>query len=162
MAKYLTSNRVKNSQPAIEVCDNGAFACVPFEFTVEAALEVNDVIGLVKLPAENVGVDVLLDCPDLDTGGSPAIVLNVGLFENDGVDGGALPTAVDADAYIDASNVGQAGGLSRMDAVAGLSIAPHDTNERVVGLQVETAPQTGATGVTLRGWFQYRTAYDGK
>lgn len=163
MATYYTSNRVKNTQPAVEVSSADGLACVPFEFTVSTALIINDVIGLVKLPAECVVADVLVDFPDLDTGGSPAIVCNVGLYESDGVDGGAVPTLVDIDAYINASNAGQTGaGLVRMDSGAGIAIAPHATSERVVALHVETAPATGATAVTLRGWVQYRVGYDGK
>jgi len=144
-----------SDRPGINACQAGDVRVVPFEFTVNTALALNDVVKLAKLPARHVPVDCFIDCPDLDTGGAPAVVLDAGFWEDDDT-----PTVVDVNAMVAASTVGQAGGLLTPNVGTYLALAPVLT-DRVFGLLVNTAPATGATGVTLRGWFSYRPAsYD--
>lgn len=138
------STPIARNQPAKTIALAGI---VPtrVEFDLTAALVLNDTIDMVKLPAGHVPVDLILDTDDLDTGGAPAIVLHVGLRKADG-------TTDDPDAFIASSTVGQAGGMARLSAVAGLRIAAAD-EDRNVYITVATAPATGATtgkiGVTL-------------
>lgn len=127
---------------------------VPFSYTVSTALVVNDVIGLVKLPPHYVLKDSLVVFPDLDTNGTPTIITDLGVYLDDSVDG-SIPTVVDQDALNAASTLGQTGGMERMDESAGVLLAPTDT-DRLVCLKVTTAPATGATGVTIKGWVEYR------
>ena len=85
---------------------------------------------------------VMLTAPDLDTGGSPAIVLDVGY-------GGA------ANSMIDGSTIGQAGGTASSLAIGNAThgstaTAPVAfTADDTIDVTVATAPQTGATSGTL-------------
>jgi len=101
-------------------------------YNLTAALVVNDTIAMCTLPANHVIVDCILATDDLDTDGSPAIVLDVGVV------GG------DTDALIDGSTVAQAGGLARMSEVAGIRIA-QSTTDTSIGILTQVAPATGAT-----------------
>lgn len=115
-----------------------------FEFTVDTALAVDDVIELVKIPENGRVLDLALDVPDLDTGGTPAIVFDVG-------DGD------DQDRYISGSTTGQGGGsITTTDLRApGLGIGHQYSSTDTIDLTVTTGPATGATGVTLKGWVTY-------
>lgn len=138
------STPIARNQPAKSSANSGPVA-TRREFDLTAALAINDTIDMVKLPAGHVPVDLILDTDDLDSGGSPAIVLHVGLRKADG-------TNDDADAFIASSTVGQAGGVARMAAVAALRVTKSDS-DRNVYITVATGPATGATsgkiGVTL-------------
>jgi len=142
MATTFQSVNVKGSRPAVDAAEAGEVKAVRGEYDLAAALVVNDIIELVKLPGDHVPVDCILDSDDLDTGGSPALVLDAGVVSA----GGA------ANELIDNSTVGQAGGVARMDQAGGVRIAPA-AGETVYGVKVGTAPATGATtgkiGLTL-------------
>ena len=101
-------------------------------YSLSAALVVNDTIAMCTLPANHKIVDCILASDDLDTDGSPAIVLDVGVV------GG------DTDAIIDGSTIGQAGGLDRMNSSAGIRLATA-TTDTTIGVLVQVAPATGAT-----------------
>lgn len=132
--------------PATTATAAGSVTAVRGEIDVSTALALNDVVNLCKLPAGHVVVDFVLDSDDLDTNGSPAIVMKVGIDSDD-------------DALISSTTVGQAGGLARMDVVTGLRLAPSDS-DRTVFVTVSTGPATGATGVKLGGTLMYRPATD--
>lgn len=102
-------------------------------FALTAALALNDVVRMVKVPRGATVLDVVLATTDLDTG-SPAIVLDVG-------DGD------DADRFVDGATIGQGGGVARMNNPAGArhAYAADDT----VDVLVATAPGTGATSGTI-------------
>lgn len=133
MASTFKSNLVKSNRRAgVGV---GSQEIVIFAtYSVTAALVVNDVIEMVPVPAGAIITGVTLGATDLDTGGSPAIVLDVG-------DG----TTVDR--LIAAATVGQAGGsTSTLPAGAfGYTYAAADT----INVKVKTAPATGATSGTI-------------
>jgi len=103
-------------------------------YTVTAALVVNDVIQMVKVPSGAIITGVTIGATDLDTNGAPAIVLDVG----DGDD-----TA----RFIDGATVGQGGGSSDTLAVAGFgyTYSADDT----IDVIVQVAPATGATSGTI-------------
>lgn len=101
-------------------------------YTVIAALVVSDTVAMCTLPANHVPVFCILTSSDLDTDGSPAIVLDVGVLDGD------------TDALVDGSTIGQAGGIQLMNAVAGIQLAP-TTSDRSIGVTVQVAPATGAT-----------------
>lgn len=104
-------------------------------YELSAALVINDVIQMVKIPKNAVVDEVILGTDDLDTGGSPAIVLEVG-------DSG------DTDRYIAASTVAQAGGVVRLGTVDGMGYTY--TAETTIDIKVPTAPATGTTTGTLK------------
>lgn len=116
------------------------------------ALVVNDTVDLVILPGNCVPVDLLLDADDLDSGGSPALVLKVGIYDPTS----GNPTS-DDDCFITTTIIGQTGGVARMNAVAGLRLAPVDY-DRYVRVTVSTAPATGATTGKLGVQLQYKGA----
>ena len=113
-------------------------------FEAAVALVIDDVIQMVKVPAGARVVDVILAVDDLDTDGSPAIVLDVGDGDND-------------DLYILGSTKGQAGGVERM-GVGIVGTAPGVfkvySAEDTVDIHVDTAPVAGGTG-TLSLYIRY-------
>lgn len=145
MATYTAASATVQFPPATASVA-GDIKAVRGEIDVDTALALNDVVNLCKLPAQHVPVDFILDSDDLDTNGSPAIVMKVGIDSDD-------------DALISSTTVGQAGGLARMDVVTGLRLAPSDS-DRTVFVTVSTGPATGATGVKLGGTLLYRAAND--
>ena len=100
------------------------------EYTITAALALNDTIELFDLPPRSRIVSGFVKSDDLDTGGSPAIVLAVG-------------DAGDDDRYFTGLTIGQAGGVS--DAVAATGLDYVTTAKTRVIAKVTTAPATGAT-----------------
>jgi len=145
MATDFLANAAKDSRPSVSVTGAGQLTQNSGVYALAAALILADTIGLCKLPAGHVPVDFILDSDDLDTDGTPAMVVDVGVI------GG------DVDALIDGSAVCQAGGLARMDAIAGRRLAPSNV-DRVIGVTVVTAPATGATTGTIQGTLISRPA----
>ncbi|MDH2239074.1 hypothetical protein N5K27_22455 [Pigmentiphaga sp. GD03639] len=109
------------------VGDGQALKAASVVFDLGAALVVNDVIEGPTLQRGSTVLDVILVATDLDTGGSPAIALDVGPTSN-------------PDAFIDGSTVGQAGGVAR-----GASAPVTLTGNEPINVTVATGPATGAT-----------------
>ncbi len=141
MATAYTADAAEDRRPAITVTGVGQATVNHGEYEIAAALVINDTIDLCKLPAGHIPVEFVFACDDLDTNGAPAIVLNIGIYDSVGA-------TTDADLFIAASTVAQAGGFARMDNIAALDLAPAD-NDRIVRVTVATAPATGATSGTL-------------
>lgn len=102
------------------------------------ALELNDVLQIVKVPKGFQVMEVILSTTDLDTGGSPTIELSVG-------DGG------DTDRYISGtgSTIAEAsGGYARLSNIAGHGYIY--TEDDTIDVLVATGPQTGATTGTIK------------
>jgi hypothetical protein len=101
-------------------------------YTMTAAPAANDVFEMVRVPAGATIINVTLTSTDIDTGGSPTIVLDVG-------DGG------DTDRYIDGATIGQAGGIT-----ASLNVNTGFLNtftaEDTIDVLVQAGPETGAAG----------------
>lgn len=97
-------------------------------YALAGALALNDIVEMVKLPRGAAVLDVVLTTDDLDTGGSPAIVLAVGDYG-------------DAARFITGATIGQAGGLAR----AGTKAVPYVySDDAIVTVKVTTGPATGA------------------
>jgi hypothetical protein len=106
------------------------------EYAIGAALALNDLIRMVKMPAGARVLGVTLGADDLDTGGSPAITLDVG-------------DDADPDRYVAASTIGQTGAAPTgaiLKAGFGYVYSEDDT----IDILVKAAPATGATTGTLR------------
>lgn len=147
MATVYSSNAA-GVRPALTRADAGCVGINHGVFSLTAALIVNDTIRICKLPAGEVPVDFILGSDDLDSGGSPAIVLKVGIEDTVG-------DTSDDDALILGSTVAQAGGIARMDAVAGRRLAPVQY-DRYITIKVSTAPATGATSGVISGTLMTR------
>ncbi len=110
----------------------GEVSTVRAEFSLSAALVINDTIAMVKVPANHVITDMVLTTDDLDTNVAPAITLDVGIV------GG------DTDQFFAASTVAQAGGVERPSVkTAYRDVAT--ASDRTVQVLVKAAPATGAT-----------------
>lgn len=107
-------------------------------YELGAALAANDVIEMVKVPENAIIDEIILEASDLDTGGTPAITLDVG-------DGS------DTDRFIDGSTVGKNGGVDRLGASLGYKYTANDT----IDIKVATGPATGATTGTIKLLVQY-------
>lgn len=126
-----------------------AHACVAlkreFLFTVGTALIINDLIKLCPIKAVLPVVidDYYIDLPDLDTGGTPANKLDLGDNTTD-------------DVFVAASTKGQAAAIitASVDGTKGV-IPKLYSADNDFALHVDTAPQTGATAVKIRGWMEY-------
>lgn len=135
MASTLTAAKVASGiQP--KATHQGVVA-VRGIYTLAAALVINDVIQMVKVPKGAQILEVILATDDLDTNGTPTIKLNVG-------DGNLT------DRFIKQDTVAQAGGTVRLGAgiAATLQSGAHGyqyTAEDTIDVLVQAAPATGAT-----------------
>lgn len=150
MATALKTARITNNQPAPTADQNGVIA-VRAEYSLLAALVINDTIDFAKIPAGHVPVDVILDSDDIDSGAGA--IFQVGLRTADG-------TTDDPDAFIKDSTVGQAGGVARANVATAFRIGSH-TADRNVYLTVSTAPATSATSGKIGVTVLYRPALNG-
>jgi hypothetical protein len=118
-----------------------------FKFTLGAAFVIEDIVSLCPLQALSglVLLDYYIDVPDLDTGATPTITLDLGF---DGTN--------EEDDLVDGSTVGQAAGKISMDGDGVAGAMPKTlTTDKVLQLHVDAAPQTGATTGTIKGWLEY-------
>lgn len=106
------------------------------EFNLTAALAVNDTITMFRLHPRFRVCGGFVKVTDLDTGGSPAIVLAVG-------DSG------DDDRYFTGLTIGQAGGVSTTMAGTGVDYLNNTSAFLDVVAKVTTGPATGATTGTI-------------
>jgi hypothetical protein len=113
-------------------------------YTLTAALALNDVIQMVKIPKGATILNVVLTADDLDTNGSPAIVLDVG-------DGS------DTDRFIDGSTIAQGGGITNgMNVRTGFLY--EYTAEDTIDVLVQVGPGTGATSGDIKLAVEYTMA----
>jgi hypothetical protein len=104
------------------------------EYTISAALVINDTIALFDLPRGARIQSGYIKSADLDSNGTPLITLDIG-------------DAGDADRYFAASTVAQAGGVDRTMAATGVDYLT-TAKTRVIAT-VKTAPATSATTGTI-------------
>lgn len=130
----LYATQAKKRSPAQGHGYSAAVYCAYGTYTVTAALALNDVIEMVRIPAGARIIGCMLEATDLDTGGSPAIVLDVG-------DGS------DTDRLIDGATIGQAGGVTTTMVATGTLY--QYTSEDTIDVLVQVAPATGATSGTI-------------
>jgi hypothetical protein len=134
MASTFTSNYAASTYPAAGHGMGNDLKAVTGSYALTAALVLDDIIQMVRVPAGATVLDVTLKVPDLDSHGSPAITLDVGYGGDD-------------DYWIVANTVGQAGGFIRASATTTVPLA--FTSEDTIDIHVDTAPATGATTGTL-------------
>lgn len=103
------------------------------EYTISAALVINDVINLFYLPPNARVKRGFIKSADLDSAG-PSITLDVG-------------DAVDPDRYFAASTIAGTGGVDVVMATTGVDYL--NTAKTLVSLLVKAAPATSATTGTI-------------
>lgn len=128
---------VAPAPPPITSNARGTVTFVGEEITVTSGqLTLNALFGSIKIPKGAVIIGASLKATDLDTDGTPAIVLAVG-------------DSVDDDRLITAATVGQASGYTNTLAAAGY--AYQYTAETTVQVKVTTAPDVAAGGTITYG-----------
>lgn len=156
----LLKTNYANGVYPMPTCDDAAPRNVRMEYSLAAALALNDVIYAGDLPADHVPVDFMLDADDLDTNGAPAIILAVGIIN--ATDNGLSTDAADGGAvWLAGSTIGQAGGLARPTTNVITRVTPTSGSRRV-GVHVSTGPATGATTGKVGLTLTYRAANYGK
>lgn len=132
-----------------------------FEYSLSAALVVNDILVLGYLPAGSQVVDAILDSDDLDSNGAPAVVLGAGILNTGLTD--IDTTKSGGTAWITGSTIGQAGTAIARPTTKAITRTPVDnTNNLPFGVKVETAPATSATSGKVGLTVVYRAAaYNG-
>lgn len=146
MALY-QSKQVKAGVPALSPTEASCPVAVVGEFVTVAGLTANDVIEMVAVPAGTVPIDVTIACEDLDTGGTPAIVLDVGVLSgNYGANDAARTCGTE---FINDTIIGQTGGMVSANIAAGLLLTP-TLNDRSIGIKVQTSASVLALGKKIR------------
>lgn len=101
-------------------------------YSALASLAVADVINMVRVPAGAVILGCTLKATDIDTNGTPTIVLDVG-------------DVADPDRLIDGATVGQAGGTS--DALVSATGQFYEyAAETIISVTVQVGAATAAAG----------------
>lgn len=157
-AKVLQTAAIANGYPAITASGAHDLVAVRADYTVSAALELNDIIEMIELPPGHVPVDVILDTDDLDTG-TPAITLDVGILAG-AVGDTTVGNRTNGAQFLAASTAGQAGGIARADVKGFTRLAPSDSR-RSIGVSVKAAPAVGATSGKVSLTVLYRPAIHG-
>ena len=139
MAADYEAAAVKTGAPIVTARGAGEVIANMGTVEVDAELAANDTVALAWLPAGHVPVDVILEADDLDTDGTPAITLTVGILNAARDD---LTANTD---FLTASTAAQAGGAVHADNVKGLQLAS-STSDRVIGAKVITAADVPAAG----------------
>lgn len=131
---------VAPAPPAITSNARGTPVFVGEEITVLAAqLTANALFGSIKVPKNAVIIGASLKSSDIDTDGTPAVVLAVG-------------DSVDDDRLITGATVGQSGGVTQTLAATGF--AYQYTAETTIQVKVTTAPDAAADGTLTYGvWY---------
>lgn len=108
-----------------------------------AQIDANNMFDLGPLPAYHTVVDMILVPDDLDTGGSPALTLDVGLLS--GTVGDDVSNRTIGAEFFSASNAGQTGTAARMSLASGFKVKPTEA-DRSIGVKVVTDAATAAAG----------------
>jgi len=154
----LKTDYAKGIKP-MPVAQGSEIVAVRMEYSLAAALALNDVIYMGDLPVDHVPVDFMVDADDLDTNGAPAIVLDVGIIN--ATDNGLSAASDDGGAgWLLSSNIGQAGGMARPTTNVLSRVKPTSSSRRV-GVHVSTGPATGATSGKVGLTLLYRAGHYG-
>lgn len=102
-----------------------------------------DIIDIGVLPAYHTVSDVVLVVDDLDTGGSPAVVLDVGIMS--GTPGDTATARTCGAEIFSGATTGQAGGVARPTLASAFKILATDA-DRSIGVKVATQSATAAAG----------------
>ncbi|MBO3760342.1 hypothetical protein [Ciceribacter sp. L1K22] len=121
----------------------GAVVGLRFAHTLSAAPAANDIIELAPILPGLVPLDMILDSDDLDTDGTPAITLDVGIMSGVwGVNDGARTVGAE---FFSGSTVAQTGAVARPTLKTAFRVAPSDT-ARSIGVKIATAADVFAAG----------------
>lgn len=125
---------VSVNRPAKTSTDSNQLTSVGEAISVTAAqLTLGALFGSIRVPKGAEIAFVQLDATDLDTGGSPAITLEIG-------------DAGDTDRLLAANSIGQTGAAPVGPTIAKTGIGYRYADETLVQVRVAVAPATAAAG----------------
>ena len=113
-------------------------------------LQAGDIIDLGPLPANYTVMDVVIDCDDLDTNGTPALAFDVGIMS--GTPGDTVSARTCGAEFFSGATIAQTGGVARTTLKTAFRVVPTGA-DRSIGLKVTTAaatqPTTGKLAVNV-------------
>lgn len=148
----LWSKQALATNPTPGIHSAGELHVVEGKYDLAAALEDEDIVVLTRIPPDCIPVDARLEVDELDTG-ADAIVGDLALMEM-----GAVAALANSELILD-SDLGQAGGVARMDQLDTARRAVLEVSvekERNVVFHVTTAPGTGATSGRIKATVFFR------
>ena len=108
-----------------------------------AQIVLNDIIDIGVLPAYHTISDAILIVDDLDSNGTPAIALDVGIMS--GTPGDTLSARTCSNEIYAADTTARTGGTSRPSKTTAFTIIPTEA-DRSIGVKIQAAAATAATG----------------
>lgn len=108
-----------------------------------AQIDANNMFDVGVLPAYHTIVDMILIPDDLDTNGTPALTLDVGILS--GTPGDDTSDRTIGAEFFSASTAGQGATPTRMSLATGFKVIPTET-DRSIGVKVVTDAATAAAG----------------
>jgi hypothetical protein len=151
MAEILVGIQAQDVNPPPSIHSAGEVHVSEGKYDLAAALVVDDIVKLCKIPASCIPIDCRLEMDDIDSG--TGLVGSLALMETGGSD-------IIADSELIKANVlGQAAGVARMDNLdtdrrAVLEVAVE--KQRFLVYKVTTAPGTGLTAGRIKGSILFR------
>ena len=148
----LWSAQAVSQNPTPGIHSAGEVHVVEGKYDLAAALALDDIVVLTRIPPGCIPIDCRLELDELDTG-ADAIVVDLALMEL-----GAVAVLANSE-LIKASTLGQAGGVARMDQLDAARRAILEVSvekERYVAMKVATGPGTGATSGRVKASVLFR------
>lgn len=130
MANITGTNPLTGVAPVVKSMPQGVVSSM-IEAALPNTLAAADTVTCMTIPANAYLVDLVLECTDIDTNGTPTVVLDVGIASND-------------DLFIAASTIGQAGGVARCNVAGALQYT--STSDYTIIVTVDTVAATKAAG----------------
>ena len=127
----------------------GAATVYRASMTVPTTVQVGDILDLAVIPAGTRPVDLVIDCDDLDSGGSPLITFDVGIMS--GTPGDTVTARTCGAEFISASQIARTGGTARPTLATAFRVGQSSV-ERSIGVKITAVAATaveGTIGCTL-------------
>ncbi|CAN7305616.1 hypothetical protein LJR231_001573 [Phyllobacterium sp. LjRoot231] len=145
----LQSNAAKGTLPIAYPGYAGQAVTQRHSIVVPANVAANDILEMLPIPPGCRSVELVMDSDDLDTGGAPAITIDVGIMSGDF--GSTDPARTIGAEFFAASTLPQAGGVARPTLASAYRV-PTSATERSIGIKIKTVaatPVAGTIGLTL-------------
>ncbi len=142
------SDYAKGIKQAPYPSQSGVVTAHRFAMPAPVGLALDDILEIAVLPPGYRVLDVILDTDDLDTGGSPALVFDVGFMSGEV---GSLGARTCGDEFLDGVTTGQAGGVVRPTLTKAFRTGVSNV-ARSIGIKAATAgatPAAGTIGLTV-------------
>jgi hypothetical protein len=154
---FLTGAQAQDVNPVPSIHSAGEVHAAEGKYDLSAALVLDNIIKLHRIPPGAIPIDCRLEMDDLDSG--TAMIGSLALMEEGGAD------IIANSELIKDSTLGQAGGVARMDQLDTARRAVLEKaveKPRFVVFKVTTAPGTGLTSGRIKSSVLYRGAEYGE